>query len=65
MAQPDAGTVRIAKAKGTLVVKTGVAFEALTTERTFNLVPGFECLALEVPMEMGREVRIQIDAGEK
>jgi hypothetical protein len=60
--QPDAGTVRIAKAKGTLVVKTDAAFEALATERTFNLVPGFECLALEVGMEPGKEVRIKIEA---
>ena len=57
----DSGTVRIAKAKGTLVVKTDAAFEALPAERTFNLVPGFECLALEVPMEMGREVRVRLE----
>ena len=57
----DAKTVRIAKARGTLVVKTGVAFEALTTERTFNLVPGFECLALVVPMEVGRDVRVGLE----
>ncbi len=57
----DAGTVRIAKVKGSLVVKTDAAFEALPTERTFNLVPGFECLALAVPMEMGKEVQVRLE----
>jgi hypothetical protein len=57
----DAGTVRIAKAKGTLVVRTDGAFEALPAERTFNLVPGFECLALAVPMEIGKAVRVRLE----
>jgi hypothetical protein len=68
VAQPDAKTVRIAKAKGTLVVKTDAVhgFEAVPAERTFNLVPGFECVPLAVAMEPGKEVRIQIEvAGEK
>ena len=59
--QPDAGTVRITKAKGTLVVKTYGAFEAVPAERTFNLVPGFECLALAVPMEVGKEARVRLE----
>lgn len=57
----DAGTVRIAKAKGTLVVKTDAAFEALPAERTFNLVPGFECVPLAVPMEVGKDVRVRLE----
>jgi hypothetical protein len=57
----DAGTVRITKAKGTLVVKTDGTFEALPAERTFNLVPGFECLALAVPMQVGKEVRVRLE----
>jgi hypothetical protein len=61
VAQADAKTVRIAKAKGTLVVKTDEAFEAVPTERSFNLVPGFECLALVVPMEVGKEVRVRLE----
>ena len=61
VSQPDAGTVRIAKAKGTLVVKTDGAFEAVPAERTFNLVPGFECLTLEVPMEVGKKVRVRLE----
>ena len=62
VAGADAGTVRFTKAKGTLVVKTDSAFEALPAERTFNLVPGFECVALMVGMEVGKEVRILIEA---
>ncbi len=59
----DAGTVRIAKAQGTLVVKTDSpgGFEAVPKERTFNLVPGFECLALTVGMEVGKDARVRIE----
>lgn len=60
---PDAKTVRIAKAKGMLVVGTDGAFEAVPAERTFNLVPGFECLVFAIPMGVGTEVRIQIGLG--
>lgn len=60
--QPDAKTVRIGKSKGTLVVKTDAAFEALPKERTFNLVPGFECLAIAVGIESGKDVVIRISA---
>jgi hypothetical protein len=65
--QADARTVRIAKAKGTLVVRTDAArgFEAAPKDRTFNLVPGFECVALAVGMELGKEVRIQVEVAGK
>ena len=65
--QPDARTVRIAKAKGTLVARTDAArgFEPVPKERTFNLVPGFECVALEVGMEVGKDMRIQIEVAGK
>ena len=65
--QADARTVRIAKAKGTLVVRTDAArgFEAAPKERTFNLVAGFECVALAVGMELGKEVRIQVEVAGK
>jgi hypothetical protein len=67
VAQPDATTVRIAKAKGALVVRTDAAqgFEAVPKERTFNLVPGFECAVIAVAMETGKEVRIQIEVAGK
>ncbi|MDP9049795.1 MAG: hypothetical protein M3O31_03595 [Acidobacteriota bacterium] len=63
VAQPDAATVRIAKAKGTVMVRTDAArgFEAVPAERTFNLVPGFECVPISVLMESGKEVRLRIE----
>jgi hypothetical protein len=60
---PDAKTVRIAKAKGTLVVSCDGGFGAVPKERMFNLVPGFECVALEVGMDAGKDVSIRIEAG--
>jgi hypothetical protein len=64
---PDAKTVVIAKAKGPLLVRTDAArgFEAVPKDRTFNLVPGFECLALEVTMELGKDLLIRIEAPAK
>jgi len=59
--QPDVRTVRIAKAKGTLVVKIDAAFVAVPAERTFNLVPGFECLAITVGMELGKDVSLRLE----
>lgn len=62
IAQPDPKTVRIAKMGGYVVLTTDAAdgFEAVPTVRTFNLVPGFECVALAVAMRPGREVRVRI-----
>jgi hypothetical protein len=58
----DARTVRIVKPKGALVVRTDApqGFEALPKERTFNLVPGFECVPLAVTLQPGREVRVEL-----
>ena len=60
--QTDAGTVRIAKAKGTLTVSTDAAagFEAVPKERAFNLVPGFEAVPLTIVLEPGRDARVRI-----
>lgn len=60
----DAKTVRIVKPKGTLLVRTDApqGFEALPKERTFNLVPGFECVPLAVTMQPGKEIRITLSA---
>ena len=57
------GSVRIAKPAGYLSVKTDVkdGFVALTKERTFNLVPGFECVPLHIAMTLGEETRIRFD----
>jgi hypothetical protein len=59
----DAATVRIAKAKGGLTVRAqgGSGFETVPKERTFNLVPGFECVPLEVRIKPGDEVRVRFE----
>jgi len=61
--QRDAQTVRVTKAKGTITVHTdaGAGFEKIPTERTFNLVPGFEAIPLSVAMGTGKEVRVRIE----
>jgi hypothetical protein len=60
--RPDGKTVRITKQRGTLVVRTDAAngFENLPSVRTFNLVPGFECLPFIVALEPGKEVRVEL-----
>ncbi|HEV2487639.1 MAG TPA: hypothetical protein VGT08_19115 [Terracidiphilus sp.] len=60
--QPDARTVRIAKAKGMLTVTIDAAegFEAVPKERTFNLVPGFEAIPLAAVLQAGKETRVRI-----
>ena len=61
--QPDSRTVRIAKAKGTLTVRTDSAegFGSVPKERTFNLVPGFEAIPLEVVLQAGQVTGVQIE----
>jgi hypothetical protein len=63
--QPDMRTVRIAKAKGILIVSTDAAqgFETVPKERTFNLVPGFEAIPLAVVLEAGKETRVWLKVG--
>jgi hypothetical protein len=62
--QPDPQTIRITKPNGILIVHTDApqGFQAVPKERTFNLVPGFECVALTITMQPGKEVRIQLKA---
>jgi len=57
------GSIRIAKGAGSLVVKTNTkaGFSPITKERTFNLVPGFECIPLRVVMKPGEETRIRFE----
>lgn len=61
--QPDKGTVRIAKAGGALFVRVDPAhgFEAIPVVRTFNLVPGLECVPLVIRMKPAEEVRIRLE----
>lgn len=60
----DAATIRIKKQQGGLQVRLDGAegFEAVPKERTFNLVPGFECVPLMVKIPAGKEVRVKIAA---
>ena len=60
----DNKLLSIAKERGNLVLRTDAArgFEAVSTERVFNLVPGFECVPIEVTMELGKDVIVRIEA---
>ncbi len=62
MERVDAQTIRITKPSGVLVVRTDhpAGFDAVPKERTFNLVPGFECVPLTVSMFPGKGIRIRI-----
>ena len=61
--QTGSGAVRISKTKGRLNVTTDAkrGFAAIPKERTFNLVPGFECVPLVVGLEPGGEVRVRLE----
>lgn len=62
----EPGLIRVTKPKGVLAVRTNGpdGFAALPAERSFNLVPGFECLPVIVTMRAGEEIRIQLDASQ-
>ena len=62
--QPNRNTIQITKPNGTLTVRTDASggFEAIPKERTFNLVPGFECIPLTITMQPGHEIQILLDA---
>jgi hypothetical protein len=62
--QPDPKTIRITKPNGTLTVRTDApqGFEATPKERTFNLVPGFECVPLAITMHPSQQITIQLEA---
>ncbi len=60
----EPGVIRVTKPTGSvdLRTKTSGGFAPLPPQRTFNLVPGFECLPVVVPMRQGEEIYIQIEA---
>jgi hypothetical protein len=62
--QPDPKTIRITKRKGTLTIRTNASqgFAPIPKERTFNLVPGFECIPLTIKMQPGQQLQIQLEA---
>ena len=60
----DSQRVRIGKRNGSLIVRTDApqGFEAQISERTFNLVPGFECLPLMIKMQADTEVHVVLSS---
>jgi hypothetical protein len=64
IAQPNPKTIRITKPNGVLTIRTSApqGFEPIPKERTFNLVPGFECVALAITLEPATEIHIQLEA---
>jgi hypothetical protein len=62
----DSKNLQITKPNGKLLVRTDAAdgFEPLAKERTFNLVPGFECVPVTVTMQPGQVVRVELSASE-
>jgi hypothetical protein len=64
VARTAANAISIAKAKGGLTVHTDSprGFDEVPQDRTFNLVPGFECVPLAVPMELGQPITITLEA---
>jgi hypothetical protein len=57
--------VSITKPGGRLTVHTDApsGFEAVPKQRTFNLVPGFECVPLTVAITPGTAIKIQLTVG--
>jgi hypothetical protein len=62
--RPNPKTIRITKPHGALIVSTDAShgFESVPKERTFNLVPGFECVPLTITMQPGEAIHIQLEA---
>jgi hypothetical protein len=56
-------TIRITKPRGTLIIRTDAqqGFQAIPKERTFNLVPGFECVPLQIAMQPGHVIKIYME----
>jgi hypothetical protein len=62
--QPDHRTIEITKPKGTLTIRTHASqgFDPIAKERTFNLVPGFECVPLAITMQPAERLTIHFEA---
>ena len=58
------GAIKVTKPGGIVNVTINAKqdFATLPEERTFNLVPGFECVPLSVTLQPGEEVRVRIEA---
>jgi hypothetical protein len=60
----DKGSITITKPKGKITVQASSSdvFEPTPAKRIFNLVPGFECLPVVIPMRAGEEIKIRLHA---
>ena len=60
--QPAAGTVVLSRPQGRLTITTdaGGGFAPLPAERIFNLVPGLTAVALTIPLDAGKPVRVRL-----
>ncbi len=60
--RPSASVLTISKPRGTLTVRTDApqGFGVIPTERTFNLVPGFECVPIILSMQVGQPLSISL-----
>jgi hypothetical protein len=63
--QLDRRTIRMAKTKGTLTVTADIDLIPIVSVemRTFNLVPGFEAVPIEIPLEDGQQARVRFEEG--
>jgi len=63
LSQPDPKTIQISKPGGVLIIRTDTAhgFDIVPKERTFNLVPGFECVPVTLAMQPGMTLRIRLE----
>ncbi len=58
----ERNTLRITKPTGMLLIHTDAPFTPPSTDRTFNLVPGFECIPLSIPMRPNSPIHIRIES---
>ncbi len=55
-------TVRVTKPGGAITVHTDATrFDPIPSERTFNLVPGFEAIPLTLTLDPGKELHIRLE----
>jgi len=59
---PEPTTLRISKPTGGLLIQSDTPFTPPSADRTFNLVPGFECLPLSIPMRPNTPLHIRLEA---
>jgi hypothetical protein len=65
--QPEPTLIRVMKPNGILTIRASgpVSFDTPPEERTFNLVPGLECIPLIISMRPEEEIHIQMEASSR